>query len=116
MNLRIGLHFPRSELLSVLEIRLDFALATLNQIMTVDQVERKGKKMKLYLRYHYCCFYSHVYIGCSNELHFHFQVLPVYYNCYQKKGNFVDENFKRSCLLFRFITFIYLVLMYCKLF
>ena len=44
MNLRIGLHFPRSELLSVLEIRLDFALATLNQIMTVDQVERKGKK------------------------------------------------------------------------
>ena len=44
MDLRIGLHFPRSELLSVLEIRLDFALATLNQIMTVDQVERKGKK------------------------------------------------------------------------
>ena len=45
MNLRIGLHFPRSELLSVLEIRLDFALATLNQIMTVDQLERKGQKL-----------------------------------------------------------------------
>ena len=45
MNLRIGLHFPRSELLSVLEIRLDFELATLNQIMTVDHAERKGQKL-----------------------------------------------------------------------
>ena len=116
MNLRIGLHFPRSELLSVLEIRLDFALATLNQIMTVDQVERKGKKMKLCLRYHYCCFYSHVYIGCSNELHFHFQVLPVYYNCYQKKETLLTRISKESCLLFRFITHLYVVLMYCKLF
>ena len=47
MNLRIGLHFPRSELLSVLEIRLDFELATFNQIMTVDHAERKGQKLTL---------------------------------------------------------------------
>ena len=95
MNLRIGLHFPRSELLSVLEIRLDFALATLNQIMTVDQVERKGKKMKLYLRYHYCCCSI---IMCTLLVLMNYIFISKF--CLSttiaiKKGIFVGENFQR---------------------
>ena len=70
MNLRIGLHFPRSELLSVLEIRLDFELATLNQIMTVDHAERKGQKLTpaVVVANIYYCYYVGVWSEKNDTL------------------------------------------------
>lgn len=63
MNLtRTGLHFPRSDLLSVLEIRLDFAVEprALNQIMTVNQAKRKvlGKNR---VASRICCMFSSIH-------------------------------------------------------